>query len=166
MGNRALLDALELMAAERRGAGLDQVPSSTRSSSPRPTRTPACSLPCCRAIRPLAERLTLYGSDRDLALEISEKVHGDLRAGGAGGRPASSSRRRLDSIDMSVLGDDILAHSYFAKSSSALIDMLDPVLAQRAAGLAVRHGRARRIGRSRLGFRSRQMRRPRRGCRR
>ena len=122
MGNRALLDALELLAAERRGAGktspvFDQVIFAA------PDEDAALFAAMLKEIRPLAKRLTLYGSDRDLALEVSEKVHGDLPRAGQAGKNLIVSPA-ADSIDMSVLGDDMLAHGYFAKSSSALTDML------------------------------------------
>lgn len=122
MGNRALLDALELMAAERRGAGLE-TPVFDQIIFAAPDEDAGLFSAMLTEIRPLAARLTLYGSDSDVALEISEKVHGDLpRAGQAGARIVVSPA--ADSIDMSVLGTDVLAHGYFAKSSSALTDML------------------------------------------
>src|SRR5262249_50869346 len=76
-----------------------------------------------QTIRPLARRLTLYGSENDLALYASRQVHGDLPRAGEGGA-AILLTDHLDSIDMSVLGDDMLGHSYFASAASALTDIL------------------------------------------
>ncbi len=122
MGNRALLDALELMAARREGAG-ETGPVFDQIIFAAPDEDAALFAEMLTAIRPLAKRLTLYGSDQDLALNVSRKVHGDLqRAGQAGDGIVVS--KALDSIDMTVLGDDMLAHSYFASTSSALTDML------------------------------------------
>ncbi len=121
MGNRAMLDALELLAAERRGAG-QHGPLFDQIIFAAPDEDAALFATMLTEIRPLAERLTLYGSDNDVALNVSERVHGDLRRAGQGGKRIVVSAA-VDSIDMSALGDDVLAHGYFAKTSSALTDM-------------------------------------------
>ncbi len=122
MGNRALLDALELMAVRRQGAG-ETGPVFDEVIFAAPDEDAALFSTMLSEIRPLARRLTLYGSNRDLALDVSRRVHGDLpRAGQAGDGIVVS--KALDSIDMTVLGDDMLAHSYFAGTGSALTDML------------------------------------------
>jgi hypothetical protein len=74
-------------------------------------------------VRPLARRLTLYGSDNDLALRVSRKLHGAEARAGQGGA-AMLLAPAVDSIDMSVLGEDMLGHGYFASTASALTDML------------------------------------------
>jgi hypothetical protein len=122
MGNRALLDALSLMAARREGAG-ETGPVFGQIIFAAPDEDAAMFTDVIAEIRPLAERLTLYGSDQDLALNASRAIHGDLpRAGQAG--PGIVVSKDIDSIDMTALGNDMLAHSYFANTSSALTDML------------------------------------------
>jgi esterase/lipase superfamily enzyme len=122
MGNRALIDALSIMAARRQGAG-QTGPIFGQIIFAAPDEDAAMFADVMSTLRPLAERLTLYGSDQDLALDASRSIHGDLpRAGQAG--PGIVVTKDLDSIDMSALGNDILAHGYFANTSSALTDML------------------------------------------
>ncbi len=122
MGNRALLDALELMATRREGAG-QTGPVFGQIIFAAPDEDASLFAEMLKTISPLAERLTLYGSNKDLALNVSKRVHGDLpRAGQAGDGIVVT--KGLDSIDMTVLGDDMLAHSYFAQTSSALTDLL------------------------------------------
>jgi esterase/lipase superfamily enzyme len=123
MGNRALSDALELMAAERRGAGNDAPPPFEQIIFTAPDEDAGLFAEMIRSIRPLARRLTLYTSDQDLALATSRELHGDApRAGEAGEKILISNE--IDSIDMSALGEDMLGHSYFANDTSALTDIL------------------------------------------
>jgi len=122
MGNRALLDALELIAARRAGAGLTE-PLFDQIIFAAPDEDAQLFARMLTEIRPLARRMTLYGSDKDLAISISNRVHGDLPRAGEGGDDIVVSKS-IDSIDMTVLGDDVLAHSYFANTSSALTDVL------------------------------------------
>ena len=75
-----------------------------------------------RTIRPIARRLTLYASEKDWALESSRRLHGNAPRAGQGG-PGTLADGSIDSIDMSELGDDMLAHSYFADDGSAIADM-------------------------------------------
>lgn len=74
-------------------------------------------------IRPVARRLTLYASDQDWALATSKQLHGNAPRAGQGGADIVA-RSEFDSVDMSELGEDMLAHSYFADDSSALADMV------------------------------------------
>jgi len=67
--------------------------------------------------------LTLYASDQDWALVSSRKLHGNAPRAGQGGSDTLASAN-VDSIDMSELGEDMLAHSYFADDTSALADMV------------------------------------------
>ena len=121
MGNRALTDALELMAL-RRGATLGDPPVFGQVVFAAPDVDAGLFRAMLPTIRPLAQRLTLYASEEDWALTVSRKLHGDVPRAGLGGR-FTLRDPRVDSIDMSELGDDMLAHSYFADDSSALADM-------------------------------------------
>ena len=122
MGNRALTEALELMAL-RRGVkdGDDPVLGQVLFAAPDvDAGLFAAMIP---TIRPLAQRLTLYASEEDWALVTSRKLHGGAPRAGQGGEDTLAIPQ-VDSIDMSELGEDMLAHSYFADDSSALLDMM------------------------------------------
>jgi hypothetical protein len=121
MGNRAILDALELMATRRSGAG-ENNPVFNEVIFAAPDEDAALFTEMLATIHPIATRLTLYGSDSDLALEVSKRLHGDLRRAGQGGADILVSDA-VDSIDMTAVGEDMLKHGYFAGSASALTDI-------------------------------------------
>ena len=73
-------------------------------------------------LRGAAERITLYASDSDYALRVSQIAHGGPRAGAAG--DGVIRLQGLDTIDMSGLPADALGHSYFAASDGAVYDLL------------------------------------------
>src|SRR5262249_7423815 len=58
-----------------------------------------------------AERLTLYASSADKAMEISQKLHRYPRAGDA--RDGIVLSAGLETIDASAVDRDFLGHSYF-----------------------------------------------------
>jgi esterase/lipase superfamily enzyme len=121
MGNRALADALELLGTRRSGAGLTG-PIFDQAIFAAPDEDAQLFAEMLKTIRPLAKRLTLYGSDNDLALQASKALHGDLRRAGQGGDGILVADP-VDSIDMSGIGADMFGHGYFAASTSALTDM-------------------------------------------
>lgn len=121
MGNRALIDALELLAVRRAAAGLAG-PVLNQVIFAAPDEDAALFFEMVGSIQEVARRLTLYASDADVALEISLVVHGNEPRAGQG-KPMFASKS-IDSIDMSALGEDLLGHSYFADNASALTDML------------------------------------------
>jgi esterase/lipase superfamily enzyme len=121
MGNRALSDALELLATRRAGEGRSD-PLFNEIVFAAPDEDAALFDAMIQTIHPIASRLTLYGSDSDLALEVSKRLHGDLRRAGQGGEEILVGER-LDSIDMTAVGDDMMRHGYFAGSTSALTDI-------------------------------------------
>ena len=122
MGNRALIDALELLAAQRIGAAIAE-PLFSQVIFAAPDEDSGLFFEMIKSVRSVARRLTLYGSDTDVALFASRQVHGAQPRAGEGASSMVISEG-LDSIDMSVLGDDMLGHGYFASSSSALTDMV------------------------------------------
>jgi len=74
----------------------------------------------------LATRVTLYVSDKDRALTLSEDIReGEPRAGQVAGGllEASADVDRFDAIDASELKTDFLAHSYYANNNSMLSDI-------------------------------------------
>ncbi|MEM9580842.1 MAG: alpha/beta hydrolase [Pseudomonadota bacterium] len=122
MGNRALTDALELLAL-RRGLGSGSEPVFDQVLFAAPDVDADLFAEMMPTIRPVAKRLTLYASEQDWALATSKQLHGDAPRAGQGGGDMIT-RPEFDSVDMSLLGDDMLAHSYFADDSSALADMV------------------------------------------
>ena len=122
MGNRALTDALELLAL-RRGESGGSLPVFDQILFAAPDVDADLFAEMMPVIRPLAQRLTLYASDQDWALETSKQLHGNAPRAGQGGDDMVA-RAEFDSVDMSALGEDMLAHSYFADDSSALADMV------------------------------------------
>lgn len=121
MGNRAMADALELMAARREGAG-ETAPLFDQVIFAAPDEDALLFADMAVTIRPLVRRMTLYGSDNDSALRASQRLHGEERRAGQAGE-AILIAEPVDSIDMSVLGEDMLGHAYFASSTSALTDI-------------------------------------------
>lgn len=119
MGNRALTEALELFALKHAGKppAFDQVLFTA------PDLDAGLFARMVETIRPAVQRMTLYTSKNDWALRVSNQLNGGAPRAGEGADgvllPAS-----VDSIDMSVLGEDMLAHSYFADDTSALTDIL------------------------------------------
>ena len=122
MGNRALTDALELIAS-RRGLTETSDPIFDQILFAAPDVDAGLFAQMLETIRPIAKRLTLYASENDWALESSRRLHGNAPRAGQGGRFTLVSSN-IDSVDMSELGEDMLAHSYFADDSSALADMM------------------------------------------
>ncbi len=122
MGNRALTDALELMAA-RRDVETGEAPVFGQILFAAPDVDAGLFAQMIQTIRPLAQRLTLYASHEDWALETSRRLHGNAPRAGQGGEYVLVDDN-IDSVDMSELGEDMLAHSYFADDSSALADMM------------------------------------------
>ncbi|MCO5160928.1 MAG: alpha/beta hydrolase [Mesorhizobium sp.] len=119
MGNRALTDALELYALRNQGkpAAFDQVLFTA------PDLDAGLFGEMVKTIRPTAQRITLYASNRDWALAVSRQLHGDSPRAGQGGNDILR-LADVDSIDMTTIGEDMLAHSYYANNPSALTDIL------------------------------------------
>jgi esterase/lipase superfamily enzyme len=119
MGNRALTDALELFALRHRGP----MPAFDQVLFTAPDLDAGLFAEMMHTMRPAANRITLYASDRDWALAVSRQLHGDSPRAGQGGRGIVH-MADIDSIDMTDIGDDMLKHSYFANNPSALTDIL------------------------------------------
>jgi esterase/lipase superfamily enzyme len=67
-----------------------------------------------------AERLTLYASCNDKALQVSKGLHGYPRAGDCADIVVLEG---LDTIDASSVDTDFLGHSYFGDNRSLLSDL-------------------------------------------
>lgn len=119
MGNRAVTDALELMAL--RHQPLDD-PLFGQVIFAAPDVDKGLFEAMMPTIRPLAQRLTLYASENDWALLASRALHGDApRAGQAGDDPVQ--HQDVDTVDMSALGEDLLTHVYVSNDESAILDV-------------------------------------------
>ena len=119
MGNRALIEALTAYSA-RRGPGatanaFDQIVF-TAPDVDRDYFTTVID-----DIKHVAQRITLYASQNDVALRTSRIVHGAPRAGQAG--KTIISLPGLDTIDMSGVDADLLGHTYFAANQGAIHDL-------------------------------------------
>jgi len=77
------------------------------------------------AVKRTAERVTLYASSRDKALQISKALNGSPRLGDATDEVVVFEGG--DSIDASAVGGDILAHSYYGETS-VLADLYHLIL--------------------------------------
>jgi esterase/lipase superfamily enzyme len=119
MGNRALVEALELYALRHAG----EPPAFDQALFTAPDVDAGLFAEMAETIRPAVRRMTLYTSQNDWALRASRKLHGDAPRAGEGG-PGTPIPPWVDSVDMSTLGEDMLAHSYFANDASALTDIL------------------------------------------
>lgn len=119
MGNRAMTDALELFALEHKG----KPPAFEQLLLTAPDLDAGLFEEMLKTIRPVAARTTLYASNNDWALTVSRQLHGNAPRAGQGGENIVTVQD-VDSIEMSALGDDMLAHSYFANDPSALMDIL------------------------------------------
>jgi len=119
MGNRAMTDALELYALRHPG----ESPAFDQVLFTAPDLDAGLFSAMVETIRPVAQRVTLYASDKDWALAVSRRIHGDAARAGQGGKGIVHSAK-VDSIDMTSIGDDMLAHSYYANNPSALTDIL------------------------------------------
>lgn len=119
MGNRALADALELFALRHDGVqpAFDQVLFTA------PDLDAGLFSEMMETIRVTARRITLYASNKDWALAVSRRLHGDSPRAGQGGRDILHVAD-VDSIDMTEIGEDMLKHSYYANNPSALTDIL------------------------------------------
>jgi esterase/lipase superfamily enzyme len=67
------------------------------------------------AVTRTGQRVTLYASNRDRALKASKAAHGFPRLGDATGGVTVFAG--AESIDASVVGEEILAHSYYGETS-------------------------------------------------
>ena len=119
MGNRALTDALELYALRHEG----EPPAFDQVLFTAPDLDAGLFAEMAKTMQKAAQRLTLYASNKDWALAVSRRLHGDAARAGQGGDTIIRTDN-IDSVDMTSIGDDMLAHSYYANNPSALTDIL------------------------------------------
>ena len=119
MGNRALVEALERLAAEQHGEASEPMFGQIVFTAPDVDRD--FFVEAVQGLRGSAERITLYASENDLALRSSAVLHGAPRAGLAGKGIVSAAG--IDTIDMSDIDADLLGHGYFAANEGAIFDL-------------------------------------------
>lgn len=118
MGNRALTLALENIALRMR-QGDRPLFKDIILTAPDVNATTFATL--ARTFRRTGERITLYASSRDGALEASRKVNGFQRAGDT--EPEVLVLPGIDTIDVSQVDTSLLGHSYFGENCSVIADM-------------------------------------------
>lgn len=114
MGNRAVLKALEAIAARpapRFGEVVHAAPD---------VDADVFRQSVARA-RGAARRVTLYASSRDVALMASKEIHKGPRAGDSGAGIVVVPG--VDSIDVSAVDTSFLGHSYYGENKSVLSDL-------------------------------------------
>jgi esterase/lipase superfamily enzyme len=119
MGNRALVEALQTYLAGKPGSADRKVFGQIVFTAPDVDRDYFTDT--VRMFRGIAERVTLYASNNDLALKTSEAIHGAPRAGLGGDRIITLPG--LDSIDMSSVQADLIGHNYYAADAGAIYDL-------------------------------------------
>jgi esterase/lipase superfamily enzyme len=119
MGNRALIEALVGIVAERKPIGTDPLFGQILFTAPDVDRD--YFIDALKDIEGSADRITLYASNNDLALHSSAIMHGAPRAGLAGESLITAAG--VDTIDMSGVKADRLGHTYFAANEGAIYDL-------------------------------------------
>jgi esterase/lipase superfamily enzyme len=115
MGNRVLIAALERLALQNAKVGFNNVVMAA------PDINIADFEVVTKALRASAKRTTVYSSAHDVALIVSKTFHKFARLGEA---PPTRLSPFIDTIDASEIQHDLLGHSYFGDSATALHDML------------------------------------------
>lgn len=118
MGNRALTEALENIALRMR-QGDKPMFKEILLTAPDVNASTFANL--ARTFRRTGERITLYASSKDGALEASRKVNGYQRAGDT--EPEVLVLPGIDTIDVSQVDTSLLGHSYFGDNCSVIADM-------------------------------------------
>jgi esterase/lipase superfamily enzyme len=120
MGNRGLTRALQTLVIERpdlRGRFREIILAAPDVDAEVFRRDLA------PALRQAGQRVTLYASSNDLALQASKKVHGYARAGDSG--DGLLVMPGVETIDATGVDQSALAHSYFVESKPVIRDILD-----------------------------------------
>jgi esterase/lipase superfamily enzyme len=118
MGNRALTSALRELNLELRqeAALFNQIVLAAPDVDAEVFRRDIAP-----AITQTAQRVTLYASSDDQALQASKQVHGYARAGDSG--EGLVVIPGIDTIDVSGIDTSLLGHSYYGGSHSILADL-------------------------------------------
>ena len=122
MGNRVLVGALKSLAYQ---AGREPLPKFNQVVLTAPDIDAAIFK---RDIAPrivsTAQRITIYASERDKALTLSQRLHGYPRLGDAGRNITLFPEwPNIEVVDASAVETGILGHSYYGDSATVLDDL-------------------------------------------
>jgi esterase/lipase superfamily enzyme len=119
MGNRALTAALRRMAVRRPPQA---APLFSQVALTAPDIDADTFADLAREFARAAERVTLYASSSDRALQFSRRMHGGLpRAGDAGSSVVVIPG--LDTVDVTSVDTSFVGHSYYGENRSVLSDL-------------------------------------------
>ena len=93
------------------------------------------------AIVRTADRVTLYASSNDKALQVSKQFHGYPRAGESGENLVIVPG--VDTVDVSAIDSSLIGHSYYGSNGTVVADMIDLLVRRRRPTLdrgSNRHG--------------------------
>jgi len=138
MGNRVLIGALQRALLARAGADHPRPFGQIVFTAPDVDRD--YFIAAAESLSGIADRLTLYASDSDYALRMSQIIHSAPRAGFAGNTIIRLPG--VDTIDMSGVPADLLGHSYFASNGGAVYDLLHLLWHGEAPGSPARCGKS------------------------
>jgi esterase/lipase superfamily enzyme len=138
MGNRVLIGALQRCLQARASADHARAFGQIVFAAPDVDRD--YFIAATESMTGMADRLTLYASDSDHALQASQVVHSAPRAGFAGDTIIRLAG--IDTIDMSGVPADLLGHSYFASNGGAVYDLLHLLWRGEAPGSPARCGKS------------------------
>lgn len=116
MGNRALTRTLKELHDEKSDARFNEVILAAPDIDADVFRNQIQP-----AIVNVADRVTLYASANDYALQVSQKVHGYRRAGDAGKNILVLPK--MDTIDVTSIDTSFLGHSYYGDNNSVITDL-------------------------------------------
>jgi esterase/lipase superfamily enzyme len=119
MGNRALTAALERLAAKQAPKA---APLFSQIVLTAPDMDADTFVELAREFPRAAERVTLYASSNDRALQFSRSVHGGFpRAGDSG--PEVVVVPGVDTVEVSGVDTSLMGHSYYGENRSVLTDL-------------------------------------------
>jgi esterase/lipase superfamily enzyme len=117
MGNRALVNALARLAA----TPATNRPHFNQLLLTAPDIDASVFRDLSMEFKSLANRVTLYASSKDEALDASKKYQGYQRAGDT--QPTVVVISGIDTIDVSNVDSNLIGHFYYADNRSVISDM-------------------------------------------
>lgn len=118
MGNRLLAQTLAAISVD---AAVNPKPRFNQIALTAPDIDAPVMARLAQAITPLAHRVTLYASSKDLALKFAVKVNKAPRAGLGGSNILLLPG--IDSVDASAVDTNLIGHFYYAENRSVLNDI-------------------------------------------
>ena len=130
MGNRPLTAALQSLAAESQDGSrlFHEVILTAPDIDAEVFRRDIAP-----AIIRTADRVTLYASSNDKALNASKQYHGYPRAGESGANLVIVPG--VDTVDVSAIDSSLIGHSYYGSNDTVVADMIDLLVASKPPDL-------------------------------